>query len=390
MPFNLPGTGHLHHMDVVTVRKEGIRIATIPVGGVLDPKEMTLDHLKEIDALRVLPLRPTGSRFEVALSGASRGEFHLPLENPVGRPLEVTIRLASGDPEWRLQPNHVHGRLEPGAKRTFAFRYERRAGASLDSLRVPYLDVQVDYLAKNIRVALPARLSPLPLRLKGLPKGFFKARPNLALRLSGREHLRIDADRLPVPDGAFTVEGRLKADTYRGRRGFIAKTETSDYGIFVSDGKPTFSVFLGTRYVAAEGKRGMLKPGRWYHLAGVFDGQEVRMYVDGKLVGRAPGSGVRRQRSLPLIIGADVDGLERPVSFTPGLVDEIRISKGARYTGEAFEPTLRHDPDDDTLLLLHLDGGVGSFVVDHSPAAAHVSTGRELRFLPTGDDAADR
>ena len=44
------------------------------------------------------------------------------------------------------------------------------------------------------------------------------------------------------PDGAFTLEGWICADSYAGRRAFLAKTEQSEFGIFVTGGVPDFSV----------------------------------------------------------------------------------------------------------------------------------------------------
>ena len=57
--------------------------------------------------------------------------------------------------------------------------------------------------------------------------------------------------------------------------------------------------------------------------------------------------------------------------FTMRAIDELRISKGDRYGGKAFTPAARHEPDDSTLLLLHLDGPIGPFAPDHSKSAAH-------------------
>ena len=69
------------------------------------------------------------------------------------------------------------------------------------------------------------------------------------------------------------------------------------------------------------------------------------------------------------------------MSFTPGLYDDVLLSGTAGYGGASFEPQLRHVPDADTLLLLHFDGGVGSFVVDHSPGARHILAKKRLPYL---------
>ncbi|MCH2170734.1 hypothetical protein MK489_08105 [Myxococcota bacterium] len=60
----------------------------------------------------------------------------------------------------------------------------------------------------------------------------------------------------------------------------------------------------------------------WLHLAGVFDGSKISLYLDGELNGELPVSGfMPSSNELPLAIGAESDGGKR---FTGGL-DEVRI-----------------------------------------------------------------
>jgi hypothetical protein len=128
-------------------------------------------------------------------------------------------------------------------------------------------------------------------------------------------------------------------------------------------------------------------------VAGVFDGKELRLYVDGAIAAKAAGSGVRKRNQLPLFVGADPDGSGKPVDPFSGRIDEVRISSVARYVGDAFTPAVRHAPDVDTLLLLHLDGIIRGFVPDHSPRAAHAKLqgGAKLAPLKAGEkDAAAR
>jgi hypothetical protein len=167
------------------------------------------------------------------------------------------------------------------------------------------------------------------------------------------------------------VEGWCRGRGLGGRRGFINKSETSEFGLFVSGGVPEFIVFLGSRYAGVKADAPVLADGRWHHLAGVWDGDEVRLYVDGRLAGRKAAAGKRRTNRLPLYIGADPDKGGKPVSRMQGEVDEVRISTTARYTGARFAPSRRFEPDASTVLLLHLDADLGPWVRDASPAAAH-------------------
>ena len=169
----------------------------------------------------------------------------------------------------------------------------------------------------------------------------------------------------------FTIECRLRARSFAERTGLLCKTESSEFGVFVNDGVPEFIVHLNGAYVSARADDTVLTTGQWHHLAAVFDGAELRLYVDGALSARSPGSGVRTARAVPLILGADTTGAGRATSPFDGDLDEVRLSTVARYTGEAFTPARRHTPDEQTHLLLHLDDLVGVWVYDHSPRRAH-------------------
>jgi hypothetical protein len=129
-------------------------------------------------------------------------------------------------------------------------------------------------------------------------------------------------------------------------------------------------VFLGDAYANAKATEAVAADG-WHHVAGVFDGAEVRLYVGGRLVAKGPGAGARRRNALPFCVGADPDRRGQPGSFFDGRIDEVRVSRVARYAGESFTPARAFEADADTLLLLHCDGFVGPFAVDASPAEAH-------------------
>lgn len=150
----------------------------------------------------------------------------------------------------------------------------------------------------------------------------------------------------------------------------------------MSDGRPAFSVHLGRQYVTASEQDPVLEPGRWHHVAGVFDGSEVRLYVDGRLLDAKPGEGKRRRNRWPLYVGADPDRHGHANSGFDGLIDEVRVSKVARYGKERFEPQRRFEPDDDTLLLLHLDASCGRIAPDHTAAGRHAMAQGEVEYVP--------
>ena len=119
------------------------------------------------------------------------------------------------------------------------------------------------------------------------------------------------------------------------------------------------------------------------HLAGVFDGKTMRLYVDGKE--QSPGKvhvgvvGVSSLRRLEpdeavrgslksygtgFTIGRLFDGAKEANHFH-GIIDEVRISNTARYT-EDFTPQGRFEPDKYTMALYHFDEGSGDVLHDAS------------------------
>jgi hypothetical protein len=77
--------------------------------------------------------------------------------------------------------------------------------------------------------------------------------------------------------------------------------------------------------------------GRLYHLVGTYDGEEVRLYVDGELGHSAPASGPIAEYGKDLYI-ARFSNLEREgVDFLPGTIEEVTIWDRALSADEVSE-----------------------------------------------------
>ena len=366
-----PEAGYLHHWNLVTVRDDDIAMSTFPVGAAIDPRLVTAEVGRT--ARRLLDsVRPAyASVPEVLLEEAIDDEIALSISNPTGRPIEVAVALDSEDARWAFAPDHGHLEIPPGESGVLKVRALREAGGVDRGLRAPRVTLSYEVLAETHRFSLPSKSFTVPLGLGELPEPL-KPPQETAFEFDGRrDHLRLSHERLALPDGPFTLECWFKGHSFRGRRGLVNKTEGCEFGFFVSDGQPLFIVHLTGAYVSATTEAFKLQPERWYHMAGVFDGEEVRLYVDGQLVGASKGSGKRTQRNLPLLVGADVDGGGHPNSMFDGLIDEVRLSIGARHVGELIEPERRPEADEDTHLLLHLDERVGVWAFDSSRAHRH-------------------
>lgn len=158
------------------------------------------------------------------------------------------------------------------------------------------------------------------------------AQPPHSLSLNGTDA------RVQVPDsaslnitGPVTVEAWIKANSASSTHGIVERYELSSgqggYALRLAGGKLRFCTFAdGNNYDCVEGTSAV-STGVWHHVAGVFDGEQLRVYLDGALdnwksPGLAPGGG-----GASLMIG-QTGAAHNPFS---GLIDEVRVTAGARY-----------------------------------------------------------
>jgi hypothetical protein len=135
------------------------------------------------------------------------------------------------------------------------------------------------------------------------------------------------------PTSAITVEAWVKADfetVSSSGRAILAKGDTPsiapDYVLAVSSSKQiSFYIsdsaghaypdpFPTTTYT--------IKTGKWYHIAGTYDGSMVKLYVNGKLEDQFPGSIALNDSDRPLYIGRWRAG---DPAYWAGIIDEVKI-----------------------------------------------------------------
>jgi len=363
IPANAAPTGHLHHVSYVMVRDDGIAMATVGVGDVVDPRAMTVSHRDMVEAL--MSSAPAfKAEVGVDADGAVEARIPVVVSNPSDVPVTWTMAVEDGDGRWRVRPDHAHERLEPGARVTIPF--ELTHPGPLDAAwRPPSLVSRAVFRDSAGGWDVPGIDRPLKVTPESLTPGVGDG----FLRLGGGgdaaivESAAIGLD----ADSSLTLEGRIRPDSAGQDAGVIAKTEQSEYGLFLEEGRPVFYVFLGDGYVRAASPR-PVPAGAWTHVAGVYDTDagEVRLIVDGAQVAVEPGTGTRRLNDLPLIIGGDVGGDGKPSRTFSGDLDEIRLSRGL---GPGRAPATAAASD--TLLLMEFNEPRGPFVVDSSSAGAH-------------------
>ena len=363
----VPEAGYLHQYHLVTVRKDQVAMAAFPVGQAMDVREITSSLQEETVQLARLPVNFKGGIqvSSAAYEKPSTSHFSVSFSNPTSRPVEYTVSLESVDNRWRFTPDHTHGVLDTGKSCEVDFQAVYRANQFERSSEMVQVRLSQDYLAPATRYSIPDVKRNVPLLFSEEVSS--RGAVNRALALDGSgDCVLLESNKVALPQGPFTVECWFNAREFANRVGLLAKTEQSEYGIFASRGQLDASVFLGGSYknVRPDLK---LKTDRWYHVAMVYEGDSLTLYVDGKPEGRIPTKlGMKRKVNwLPFIVGADPDIRGRTNSFFNGEIDEVRISKGARYS-KPFEPKRRLTSDQNTVIFLDCDQAVGPFLIDRS------------------------
>jgi len=197
-----------------------------------------------------------------------------------------------------------------------------------------------------------------------------------ALRTGGGLGSAVLPGGLVLGSGDFTVEawvrpegwgqgmfGQVLDQTAPGGLPRISLNVTNDE----EGGTATFSILAADGAATMASGATRLTEG-WHHLAGVRQGLVIRLYVDGQL---------DRRETLPafidlgtadstLAIGRRTVGVQGNYSPYAGHIDEVRVSRGARYRGR-FVPRERLEADRWTAALWRFDEGAGATAASDPP-----------------------
>jgi hypothetical protein len=404
----LDQAGDLQHWNFVSVRPDGFTMAVVPVGSLLESDFVTSQESDDCIALlggawlgpapRLDPNGDGGSAqaangegSRAAPEGGGRSDFTVRVANPTTKPIDVELDWSANRGGLSVEPAKSEVTLGPKEEATPRFTLVSGPAAPGFPRIAPALTAAATYRlhgeegrAQRVEQVLAPELAPLPL-----PADFAEepvatpermAAGRLALALDGKSACAIVpfAPELD-PDGPFTLECWTFVDPLARRSGLVNCTENSGYGFFVDRDDatpphltPSCSLFVaGEGYANAIGAAGDLPARAWIHVAATWDGSDLRLYVGGRLVAAARHPGRLRGNKLPLVVGGDVDGNGRATSLAAGAIDEVRLSKGVRYSGESFTPARRFTADGETLLLLHFDRISGDLTPDSSGHGHH-------------------
>jgi hypothetical protein len=359
-----PELGWLHQYHMVTVRADQIAVAALPVGEVLDPRRITGQASVDGEALANMSV-PMEGAVRFADDGSADDRVTITVTNPAHETIEVMIVPTSDDSRWRFAPDHHHTEIAAGESIVADFAFERSPSPIDETFRLPQVSLRTDYLADGFRYGIPERTLDVPLDIGDLKP--LQPQEDLILALDGDgDVLAVPSETAALPDGPFTLEAWFLANRFQGRTVLLGKTESAEYGIFVTNGRPSLNIHLNGRYFGPGPIDDPIETGVLHHIAGVYDGAETRLYLDGRLLGTDPASGERTLNELPLMIGADVHSDGTAMSFFDGEIHEVRLSTGARYTGESFTPQHGLPLDDDCVFHTDFDVHLGPWVFDQA------------------------
>ena len=361
---SIPQAGYLHHYDIVTVRKDRISLAAVPVGEVLDVREITGELVSQVNKVKRSPVK-ISPYLTLKNNEGGQHQLSITLNNPSDRPVATVISSSNPSLDFRWQPDHQHTTLKPGETKELNFNLSWDDHLTKSNFSGPSFHIDSEYLAKGFAYEIPRRTISVPLDLELSSKTDLQ---NGAVRFSGSNTaLSIPSNRFAIKK-EVTLECRFKAETLAGRTGLVTKTENSGYGIFISDGRPDFSVNLDGKYLSATASSTLLKTDQWHTLAGIYDGREARLYLDGKLIASALGTGKFKDNRLPLMIGADVNHQGQPTSFFKGLIDYVSLTPKALYS---HETSAANGDRKAAIIDLQLNENIGPWHPDASESKAH-------------------
>ncbi|WP_372722678.1 LamG-like jellyroll fold domain-containing protein [Novipirellula sp.] len=377
---DIPEAGYLHHLNVVTVRKESVTVAALPVGSVIDPTEFTPEFLADVDKARKIRPVEVDNNLMLQIDGSASGELTFSLTNTSAQPIEATASLDPVNRDWTTTLDHQHVTIEAGKTLQLSFGLQRKADLQAE-LTNPRILMDLHYVGQSTRINLPPTSTPISMKLAAVPADYFSGSENRCLNVvDERSAVRVDSSELKLPNGPFTLEAWVNPVQAAGHRGLIAKTQQSEFAFFMDEGVPQFDVNLKGKYYSAKATD-VLPVNQWSHLAGVYDGSEVKLYINGALAGSKKATGKRTTNKLPLFIGADPDTQGQATRPFLGKIDEVRVSKKAIYTSD-FKAERRLAAGTDTVLMLHLDRQFGPFVLDQSTSAAKGTLGVNAKLVP--------
>ena len=197
-----------------------------------------------------------------------------------------------------------------------------------------------------------------------------------SLTFSGTNYLTlVDSTPLTLSGGAFTIEGWVNptgnypstaANILIGKR-LLVSPYTGSYLVYLTATTGNLSFWNGAAYNSTTA----LISNQWNHFAGVYDGTNLSLFLNGVRVLGPTAVSITNVVGAPIVIGSDYNGVAEPFY---GSLNNIRIVKGtALYSGATYIiPNFPLLSIANTSLLLNATTS-SSYVIDSSPYNATVT-----------------
>lgn len=231
--------------------------------------------------------------------------------------------------QYVIRAVDLAGNESPNSFSRWATPHVRQAGEypSTDTATVLLLPfAERDGVNYNIDATANGQAGVAIMGHTSVPGKFGRARS-----FSGGQYLRFAGRDYYAPTGPFTIEAWVNPAAVGA--GTIVRKDTigtSGYALTLSPtGLPTFQVMQPSATVQGSTP---LTAGQWTHVAGVFTGSAIEIYVNGLKSGSTAVAGPLTIGTQFLAIGA-VPTLPA-TSFFSGSVDEVRLSSVARTPSE--------------------------------------------------------
>ncbi|MBW8039042.1 MAG: hypothetical protein FVQ85_03485 [Planctomycetes bacterium] len=112
--------------------------------------------------------------------------------------------------------------------------------------------------------------------------------------------------------------------------------------------------------------------GAWHHAAGVYDGSQIYLYVDGVPDANQAASGAINTNAFPVMLGENAESIRR---VWDGLIDDARIYNQALSAAEISDlANFNTSPPFDPVAHWKLDEGSGIIAQDSAPGGLHNGT----------------
>lgn len=224
---------------------------------------------------------------------------------------------------------------------------------------MPLGAARIAFLAKtSITAAAEVYRKPLAVESTGgeidTAQSKFGGASGLFVRANA-DYISVDnsGGELDTGSGDFTYECWFRATTLpgSGTYHFIYDARSTGTGTQISFGLTNQRVFFYTAGAFRITGSTVLSTATWYHMALVKSSGTTTLYLNGSSEGTYSDSNTYTSRSDPRI-GANFNA----ANGHNGHLDDFRISDSARYTTSFTPSTTAFTDDDNTLLLLHMDG----------------------------------